>query len=185
MKHEIWKAILGYEGYYEVSNFGRVKSLARFVKGRWKDKGEYHPVAERILIQGIERVVKGGYHRVVLQKCGKVRYANVHILVLETFVGPRPKDLVGAHNNGNVDDNRLNNLSYKTQQENCLDRYRHGRGVIGEAVNTARLKGSEVLEIRRLFKEGKMTINELAEKYNVHYDTIRYAVARKSWKHLK
>lgn len=117
---ERWMPIVGYEGYYEVSDLGRVRSLERIVSRG----GAPMRVRERI-----RRCNKGkdGRIDVVLARGGVNRTLLVHRLVLTTFVGPQPEGQEGCHWNGDASDNRLANLRWDTRSGNRLDMIRHGR----------------------------------------------------------
>jgi hypothetical protein len=119
LPNEIWRPILGFEGIYEVSDQGRVKSLARIDgRGHWRST---------VLLKPALVGPKGKqYLGVHLSANGDGRQRKVHLLVLETFVGPRPTQHEGAHENGNKCDNRLMNLAWKTRSENSYDKQRHG-----------------------------------------------------------
>lgn len=112
-KIEIWKDVLDYEGYYQVSNFGRVKSLERRVK--WK--ASFTTVREKVLKN---RIDKHGYYFVLL--CKNKTYINrtVHQLVAEAFLNHKPcgYKLVVNHKNFIVTDNNPDNLEIITQREN-------------------------------------------------------------------
>ena len=115
---ERWAPILGYEGAYEVSNLGRVRSLDRDVEQsngtrRWRGR-------IRKLFVGADE-----YPSVTLSNAGRVRTHRVHLLVLEAFAGPRPDGFEACHNNGNRADSRLVNLRWDTSSENHLDKSRH------------------------------------------------------------
>jgi hypothetical protein len=97
---EIWKDIKDYEGLYEVSNKGRVKSL------KWGK--------ERILKPGINR----GYHRVLLQKNGKRKFFLVNRLVYQAFKGDLIKGLVIDHINNIPSQNHIENLQQISHREN-------------------------------------------------------------------
>ncbi|SKF61468.1 NUMOD4 motif [Mycobacteroides abscessus subsp. abscessus] len=116
---EAWKPIAGYEGWYEVSNRGRVRSLDRTVIGRW---GPYL-VRGRTLAPPAR---ESGHLSVGLYKNGPSRRHLVHRLVLEAFVGPAPEGMVTCHNNGDPSDNRIENLRWDTQSANQFDSVRHG-----------------------------------------------------------
>lgn len=117
---EIWKDIEGYEGYYQVSNLGRVRSLEHYRK---TDRGGYIQKG-RILKQ---EIMKGkGYCQVSLSKKGKTKKFRVHRLVLEAFVlNPMNKPYVN-HINAIRNDNRVDNLEWCTQSENVKHAYKLG-----------------------------------------------------------
>lgn len=108
---EIWKNIKGYEGCYQVSNMGRIKSLSRKV---WNGK-TYFWTSERILRPGIDR---DGYLLVNLSKNGKAKTEKVHRLVAKTFIpNPENKEAVN-HIDEDPSNNKLENLEWATVSEN-------------------------------------------------------------------
>lgn len=111
---EIWKDIKGYEGLYQVSSLGRVKSLKReFYSGMNYQLKKSYP--ERILKK---RYTKTGYVYVGLSKKGDVRKFKVHRLVAMAFLpNPHNKSCVD-HTNGVRDDNRLENLRWVDASQN-------------------------------------------------------------------
>lgn len=107
---EIWKDIKGYEGLYQISNLGRVKSLERLIKCRKCD--------ERIKVPSI---TNRGYYRLPLCKYGKIKYYHIHRLVAEAFLPNEENKPTVDH----IDRNRLNNnvsnlrwATYKEQNKN-------------------------------------------------------------------
>jgi hypothetical protein len=119
---EIWKAIPGHEGAYEVSDQGRVRSLARTVPTKSRSGNPYlRPVPERILRPGPQK--KSGHLSVILSRKGGMR--QVHELVLTTFVS-RPPDCESCHNDGDPTNNRLDNLRWDTRHSNIMDAIRKG-----------------------------------------------------------
>jgi hypothetical protein len=110
---EIWKDIPSYEGYYQVSNLGNLKSLARVVDG---PKG-LKKLSERILKQ---RLGKTGYLYCDLNKNGKSKTVKPHQLVVICFLNHTPNGyhLVVNHINFIKTDNRLENLEIVTTREN-------------------------------------------------------------------
>ena len=119
---EIWKDIIGYEGLYQVSNKGRVKSLQRFVIG--KGNGLY-PIAERILKF---KPRKDNYKVVDLFKNSKSKSYKVHRLVAIAFI-PNPNNYpMVLHIDHNRENNNIENLEWGTQSENmqqCVSANRH------------------------------------------------------------
>lgn len=110
---EIWKPIKGYEGQYEVSSFGRVKSLSRKVPGR---NGGLKPIRERILKSCIIR----GYENVILCQNGKNhKHGLVHRLVAQAFIPNEDNKPNIDHIDCNTLNNKVENLRWCTQKENC------------------------------------------------------------------
>jgi len=113
---EIWKDIKGYEGFYQISNYGRVKSLERKVLSH----SGYRTVKERILTIC---KTKNGYGVVNL---GINNTKNVHKLVLETFC-PIDESMDTMHIDNNRTNNRLDNLKWGTRKENLQQMSAEGR----------------------------------------------------------
>ena len=110
--NEIWKTVIGYEGLYEVSSMGRVRSLDRYVRGRG-DSMKLHK--GRTLHPKIDR---DGYCIYNLCKDGKVKNFRAHRLVADAFIpNPNNKSCID-HINTIRNDNRVENLRWSTQQEN-------------------------------------------------------------------
>jgi hypothetical protein len=107
---EIWKDIAGYEGLYQVSNLGRVKSLER-----WIDN--IHHVKEKILKPTIS---PKGYLRVHLRKDKKEKVATIHQIVMRTFNQIKDNNLTVDHIDNNKLNNSLTNLQLLTARENTL-----------------------------------------------------------------
>ena len=124
---EIWKEIKGFEGY-EVSNLGRVKSLARTVI---YSNGRVQDYKDKVLKNSL---LSNGYFRVSLYKKSKMKARTIHQLVAETFLNHTPNGykLVVDHINNVKTDNRLENLQLITARENnSKDRKGGTSGYIG------------------------------------------------------
>ena len=173
---EVWKDIPGFEGRYAVSTMGRVKSLPRYVNCRW-DNDKYVP--EKIL-RATPKSNNSPYLTVPL---GLGKNRNVHILVLETFIGSRPDGMETRHLNGNRNDNRLENLAWGTRQENIADRGTHGNNLPGERNPNSKLTESDVLKIRKLHTNG-YSYSEIGKQFNITKTNVYYIVKRKSWAHI-
>lgn len=126
---ENWKAIPGYEGQYEVSDQGRVRSLDRQVECTGPIKGRYLSTKKgRVLRPGPSNF---GHMSVVL---GRNNTQFVHKLVLIAFVGPAPHKNECRHLNGDPADNRLENLCWGTRRENIMDSVRQGNWMTPERI---------------------------------------------------
>ena len=114
-----WRDIDGYEGYYQVSNGGQVRSLPRSImqgKRQVNLKG-------RLLKQCSDA---NGYQIVVLSKGGVHKSCRAHRLVAETFIPNIDGKIEVNHINGNKKDNRVENLEWNTRKENIIHSHKNG-----------------------------------------------------------
>jgi hypothetical protein len=109
---ELWVPVRGYEGFYEVSSYGRVRSLPRVVSGRFGD------VLRAGAVMALQRANKR-YLKATLSRDGKQVQHQVHRLVLLAFVGDAPSGFVCDHIDGNIYNNRLENLRWLSNADNC------------------------------------------------------------------
>lgn len=166
MENEVWKDIPGYEGRYQASSLGQIKSLGRaFERKDWRSGMVTQvPVNGRILVPG--RFNTPGHLSVFLRDklhpngIGK----PVHQLVMLAFVGSVPKGMEVLHKNGDPADNRVTNLRYGSRSENMCDRYRH-------AQQGLKLTIRDVVEIRGLLRQGVQQ-RLIALQYSVSDTTI-------------
>lgn len=119
---EKWLPVVGFEGLYEVSDQGRVKSLDREYTNAL---GHRHRVVGQIRKQHPNHL-RGGYLYLGLQRDGKRKMRRVHSLVLESFVGPRPEGHEACHIDGDAVNNCVNNLRWGSSSDNSADQLRHG-----------------------------------------------------------
>lgn len=119
---ERWLPVHGFEGRYEVSDLGRVRSLDRV---QVKSDGRTCTIKGRI--RSLSRSGRGDYLTVSLKVDGRTVTRFVHRLVAEAFLGPRPPGLECCHGNGDGHDNRLENLRWGSHGENVQDTVAHGR----------------------------------------------------------
>ena len=127
---ERWLSIPGYEGHYDVSDHGRVRSLK----------------TNRILKQQNNR--REGRPQVCLSKDGVSRTTTPYVLVLKAFVGPKPEGYQCCHWDGDAFNNHLSNLRWGTPAENQADKIRHGTTSRGEKSSQAALTQAKVDAIR-------------------------------------
>lgn len=173
MNLERWLPVVGYEGFYEVSDQGNVRSVTRVdALGRtWKGQPmQVHPT-------------RRGHLRTQLRREGTVKRKHVHRLVLEAFVGPCPNGMECCHGDGNPQNNRLPNLRWDTRQANVKDSVMHGAHPRGERVGNAKLTADQVLSVRTAHRGGE-AIKGIARRLGVHQSTIQDIVHRRSWRHI-
>ena len=174
---EEWRDIVGYEGLYQVSDSGMVKSVSRMASH--KAYGLMR-VDEKILKPC---VLKSGYSSVVLSVQSKTKSLLVHRIVSAAFIpNPESKPHVN-HKNGIKTDNRAINLEWCTRSENELHAFRIGlKSHVGEMHNQSKLTKEQVIEIRRGDK--LLKTSQLAKNYSVTVQTIYDIRSGKSWKHI-
>lgn len=120
---EAWKPVVGYEGMYEVSYLGRVRSVDRaiFQTGSRPCFKTRHGK-----MMSIFPMKSTGYLCVRLCRDGRAVTRTVHSLVLEAFHGPCPEGMESLHGKGGQHDNSAPNLHWGTRSENTLDQVRAG-----------------------------------------------------------
>ena len=169
---EIWKDIPDFEGYYQVSNLGRVRSLGRYTLNMG---GVYH-VKTKILKQN--KSDKGLYYVGFYKMAGRVMM-SVAQLVAQCFLPPppSPKHKI-LHKNKDKSDNSSVNLSWTTTAE-------IGKiySVRGEKNHLSKLKADQVEQIKILLKEGRTCI-WIAKLFNVHKNTISSIKTGRTWRHI-
>ena len=170
--NEQWRPVVGYEGWYEISDIGGVK---RVKPGRRTHVGKILSACAG----------KSGYKRVILSKNGEKNMFLVHHLVTNAFIGPCPDGMQRNHIDGNSMNNRLENLEYVTPSENTLHAYRTGLAVAphGEANGASKLTEVAVHKIRRLLEEESQ--QAIADKFGVARRTINDIARGVTWFHLK
>lgn len=133
MEEEIWKDVKNYEGFYQVSNLGKVRSLTRRVN---RSRGGTQISRGKILKPGNGKANK--YWSVTFSKYGIMKTFYVHSLVADAFLPEeKPNCFVVDHINNNIDDNRAENLRYCSQRENLNSRSLVSQtGYVGVSFNT-------------------------------------------------
>lgn len=166
---ERWLPVAGYEGLYDVSNMGRVRSTRRQGSpgGLLKLKLSGH-----------------GYRQIALYRNGQGSLQSVHRLVLEAFVGPCPPGMECRHGPNGKLDNRASQLCWGTKSDNCgPDKIRDGTLNRGERNGLAKLAEGDIAEIRRLYDAGE-TQKALGRRYGVSHQTIGKVVRSERWAHI-
>jgi len=163
LEGETWRAVVGYEGLYEVSNFGRIKSFNK--NGNNKNSIR------------IQRANQFGYLVLTISKDNKKKLVQAHRLVAKTFIpNPDNKPQVN-HKKGIKTDNRVSELEWATRSENSL----HSFHILN---NRKALDNLDMLtELNTIFKEKEikdvlvkrasgLSVIEIAKEYNAHRSTI-------------
>lgn len=172
---EEWLPVIGFEGWYEVSNFGRVRSVPRSIT---YSNGRVRQQSGILLGQRLDRY---GYLTVSLKRNQRGRPYTVHSLMARAFIGPPPPGHTVDHKNGKKLDNIIGNLEYVTPAEQIHRAMAIGIAHVnphGEKNTMAKLTDVEVTEIRRLYLEG-MTQTVLAKQFGVNNSQISRIVNRK------
>jgi hypothetical protein len=165
---EQWREVVGWSGFYEVSDLGRVRA------------GPNRLHRGHVLKPG--RNKDNGYLTVTLTRPGAARYCvYVHDLVTAAFIGPKPAGEEVRHRDGTRDNCRADNLHYGTRSSNALDRHEHGtmNQAHGEAHYFHKLTADDVRWIRA--NKGKITLREMGSALGVHHRTVQLAQNGKSW----
>ncbi len=177
-EEEIWKDVNGFEGYYAVSNTGKIKSIPRFIfngKGYFKTKDKIiRPVFDSC-----------GRQQAHLHKNNIRTTSYVHRIVGKAFI-PNPDNLPQInHIDGNKINNHVNNLEWCDNLYNQRHSWAIGlrKPNLGEKSGTCKLTTEDVLAIRESFSRGVRN-KDLAIKYNVKRSTISAITNRINWRHV-
>jgi hypothetical protein len=185
MEQEIWKPVLGvndglYDGYYEVSNFGRFKMLPRLLR---HSKGMR--VSKEKIVQGCNR---NGYKTVSFKKDGIKRTIDVHILVARAFINnPNlEKFKIVNHLNSDRADNRAENLEWCDHSRNAKHAYEAGKLKVtrGSERSSAILDEDKVLAIKLLYETGMFSHWKLSKIFNIGKTTIQNILNGTKWAHV-
>ena len=182
MQQEFWKPVIGikgdlYDGYYEVSNLGRIKMLPRLLR---------HSKGMRV---SKEKIVTGtnahGYKVVSFKKDGIKKMKNIHVLVAEAFIyNPSPEKFkIINHLNSDRADNRVENLEWCDHSRNAKHAIEAGKLKItrGTQRSTAILNEDKVLAIKLLYKTGKFSYWKLANMFDIGKTTIQGIINGTKW----
>lgn len=169
---EEWRAVVGYEGIYEVSSLGSVKRV----------KGGQGAVAGRFLTPIID---DWGYLSLGITKNNKRKQFRLHRLVAEAFLGPLPAGHETNHIDGNKQNPRATNLEYITKLENMRHAYHLGLvrwSYKGMEQTNAKLCDQDVRDIRRLY--GTVRTKNLAALFDIDVSHAWRIGTRRVWGHL-
>lgn len=172
---EIWKDIEGFEGYYQISNFGNVKALANGKRKKHDKILKVQKDSDGYSVIGLHCAEKGIYSKT----------HKVHRLVAKAFV-QNPDNLPEVnHKDENKTNNYFENLEWCTTKYNLT--YGHRLDCArGERNSRHKLTADDVIEIRKIYVKGDLKFGQsaLAKKYGVAHPSIAAIVNRETWKHI-
>lgn len=177
---EIWKDAVGFEGKYQISNFGNVRSLDYdFEAFNGVKVCKFHHKGKPMKTQ----VSACGYKVVSL---GKKKNMQVHILVAKAFIeNPNNKPCVN-HIDGNKLNAHVDNLEWVTYGENNLHALRNGLRPSGERYPYSKLTDEIVRKIRTEYKPHTKGVGckSIAKKYGIHHSIAQKIINGTSWRYL-
>ena len=173
---EVWKDIQGYEGFYQVSNFGEVKSLDRYL---FTNNGKKRKFIGKQLKKDKSNC---GYFRVQLWKNQIKKSESIHRLVAFAFINNIDNKTQVNHKNGLKSDNCVENLEWSTSSENMQHSYDNGfnNGPKGEKNGQSKLNEENVFEIRKML-DLKIKQIIIAKNFGVSISTISHIKTGKKW----
>lgn len=175
---EIWVAVPDFESTYEVSSYGRIRSIPRVVRQMSRNGNEYFRQMPSVILRG--SITPGGYLSVALHRDGKMFPTAVHVTVARAFLGRRPDQMHVCHRDNVKLNNDLFNLRYDTAAGNAADKVLHGTLLWGDKCPSSKLRSHQVLEIRS--RTG--THAALAREFGVDAETIAMVRAGRTWRKL-
>jgi hypothetical protein len=164
LENEVWKTIPGYEGYYEVSNLGGIRSFQTKV------------------LRKMNGVNSSGYQVVVFYKEGKTKSYTVHRLVAKSFISNHKSKREVNHINGVKTDNRVENLEWVTPRENQRHSVDTGLKSKGESNYNSKLTEIQAREIK--YGHLGLSHKEIACIYGVATSRINAIRMGRDWKHI-
>lgn len=173
---EVWKPVTGFEGFYEVSSLGRVRS--------WKKSGPGTSRANKPKILACSGHPDGYKVLQMHGPNGTIRAEYVHRLVAEHFLGEIPAGYLVCHRNGDPTDNRASNLRIDTAVSNSADKVKHGTVIQGESHPRAKVTEIDVKQLRMIWDTGILTLSEASESLGVNRSTVREILSGNTWKHV-
>jgi hypothetical protein len=180
---EVWRDIMGYEGIYQVSSFGRVRSIERFFIKNKRGGKEKMAVYQSGCIR-TSRYDKNGYLKISLWNNNSVKWFSMHRLVAIHF-NDNPNNYPQVlHMDDNTKNARWDNLEWGTQSKNIQDSFDRGRNRHGSKNNKAKLTEADIPKIRELINNG-LPSPAIGKMYGVVKSTILSIKHNKCWKHVK
>lgn len=173
LPNEIWKPIKDYEGLYEISNYGRIKSLSR--------KSKTKIIKDEKILKTFKRHT--GYIQAKLSKKSKLYNPIVSRIVAEAFLEKPSYKCVTNHIDCVRDNNHVDNLEWISQSQNTRYAFLKGnKSQKGEKNNRSKLTMEKVNEIRK-FKQNNdhLSQQEIADHFNLKRENVKDIINYKTW----
>ena len=170
-----WKAVLGLEEMYEVSDSGEVRSLPRLDSRGYKWRGK---------LISTHSQKPYGHHSVILYHAGRGHKRWVHRLVLEAFKGIAPAGLQSCHRDGDSANNHARNLYWGTAIQNAADKRRHGTHLQGSQIVGSKFTEADIRRVMELREEG-CSYTQIRTMIGASIAHISNIINGKVWKHLE
>lgn len=179
INEEVWKDIKGFEGMYQVSNTGKVRSLDREIT-----KPNRYGNIQNFKFKGRELQFNDNGNGYLSVQLGRKNRRYVHRLVAEAFID-NPFELPSInHIDNDRKNNNATNIEWVTQQENIQHKVNQDRQLKGETSPVSKLTEVEVLKIRTLLSKG-IPQWRIGKLFGVKQSSISSIKTGKSWKHIK
>jgi NUMOD4 motif len=169
---ERWLPVPDFEGYYDVSDLGRVRSVRHMTQAGWR--------GGKVLAQWPD---KDGYYRVNLSRQGKITQAAVHVLVLRAFAGEPEPGQQARHGPNGKQDNRATELCWGTGLDQAGDKRRDGTMARGERQGNAKLSEACIIDIRSRAAAGE-DLWLLTIEFEISWQHVQRIITRESWAHV-
>lgn len=173
---ENWKSVVGYEGFYEVSDAGSIRTVERLQES-YGGRSWIKPPQLR------KSTFDGRYMVITLAKLGTRKRFYVHDLVLTAHVSERPKGMQGCHGDRNGKNNVLLNLRWDTPGANNEDKRGHGTLPMGESHGMNKYTEESILAVKVMINQG-LNSTEIETATGIHRCTVAAVRSGRQWAHL-
>lgn len=170
-----WLPVIGFEGHYEVSSGGEVRSLIG-------PRGVLTSARSAPLV--LKQQDRHGYRRIGLSKNGRRTHHFVHRLVLEAFAGPCLPSTEASHLNGVRSDNRAENLAWETKAKNAERRAAHGNNPHGENNPNSSITEPIAKSILLHLRCKALTTAMIARLHGTNKNVVQMISRGRTWRHL-
>jgi len=177
---EVWKDVLGWEEFYEVSNMGRVRSKDRVCPSRWGS-----PTIRRGRVRKLSEG-GSGYLIVHLSDGDRRCHPLVHRLVAQAFCPQRIDSECVNHKDGDKHNNKSENLEWVTNSQNSRHAVQSGlrHGKKGSQSHLSKISEQQVIEIIKLIATSRLTLSQIGSRYGISKTAIMHINKGSTWGHI-